>query len=87
MAPSPYSGVSSKNMTKRLFYDPAETPLLKRILYLFRPAALPIGKFTLDILLETVSGCNARNGMTSRFNYIIVTVPDLTVTHKVEFLD
>jgi MoaA/NifB/PqqE/SkfB family radical SAM enzyme len=47
-------------MTKRLFYDPAETPLLKRILYLFRPKALPVRKFPLDILLETVAGCNAK---------------------------
>jgi len=47
-------------MTKRFFYDPAETPLLKRILYLFRPNALPVRKFPLDILLETVAGCNAK---------------------------
>jgi len=60
IASATYSGASSKNMTKRLFYDPAATPLLKRSLYLFRPNALPVRKFPRDILLETVAGCNAR---------------------------
>jgi len=47
-------------MTKRSFYIPAETPLLKRILYLFQSNLLPVRKFPRDILLETVAGCNAR---------------------------